>query len=538
MNTEPMNTGIGDGDLVRLARDGDPVAFRLLVERYQPLARARARGLCGNPSDVDDAVQESFLRAFIGLDRLRDPDRFAGWLAGIVANVCRGLRRRPPVTLLPDWPEPLHPAAADGLPSAEDLDRADALRAAVAGLPAGQRRAVVLHYYADQPAGQFAAGKEAGAARASLHKARLRLRAYLIEHRPDLVPVASRRSLMITVRIAGTELRIPDGPTPIDFPSSVMILADDAGRRALPLWVQDINALRLPQRFELPAGEQAAAVSARAVDELTARLLRAAGASVTGVDIDEIGPEMPPAARISLSTAAGTRHVTARIAEGLAVAVAAGAPVRVAEEVMDRLAVPLPDDDRPVPLPEPAAALAVLSPVRRRRYEPRNLAFADGLDGWGLGGTFTQHASHSHWQDYSSAAVAGIAALSATVPRPAGFAFLGQEMFADDYRGGVVTFRGEFRTRDAAVAGAAGTGAAGLAGVFLRINSWHDGKNLTERADVNDPANHIVAVPGDSDWTSHQVTARVPEDADTVIFGVFLAGAGRIEMRDADLTRS
>jgi RNA polymerase sigma factor (sigma-70 family) len=515
-----MNTEIRDGDLVRLARDGDPVAFRLLVERHQPMARARARSLCGNPSDVDDVVQEAFLRAYIGLDRLRDPDRFAGWLGGITANVCRGLQRRPPVTLLPDWPEPLHPAAVDGLPSAEELDRADAVRAAVAGLPAGQRRAVALHYYADRPAGQIA--EQAGAARASLHKARLRLRAYLTEHRPDLVPAASRRTPMITVRIAAAERRIPTGPEPIGFPSYVVILADDAGRRALPLWVQEIN----PRRFEPAAdGESAGTAQARTVDELTTWLLRAAGASVTGVDIDEIGPEVA-AARIDLATAAGTRHVTARVAEGLAVAITTGAPVRVAEPVLDRLAVPLPDDG-PVPLPEPAAALAVLSPGGRPRYEPRNLAFADGLDGWLLGGSFTQHASHSHWQDYSCAADDGIAVLSATVPRPAGFAFLGQEMFADDYRGHAVTFRGEFRTR--------GT-APGRAGLFLRVVSGQDTPlPLTERAAVNDPDNNIVMIPGDRDWTSHEVTARVSEDSDTVIFGVFLAGAGRIEMRNAEL---
>ena len=198
--------GISDGDLVRLARDGDPVAFRLLVERHQPMVRARAAGLCANASDVDDIMQEAFLRAFIALDRLREPDRFAGWLAGIVLNVCRGLRRRDPVTLLPDSPEPppasafpAQPASANGQPSADDLDRADALREAMATLPAGQRRAVFLHYYAGLPAGQI--GDQAGAARVSLHKARRRLREYLTEHRPDLVP----RRLMTTVRIASVE---------------------------------------------------------------------------------------------------------------------------------------------------------------------------------------------------------------------------------------------------------------------------------------------------------------------------------------------
>jgi DNA-directed RNA polymerase specialized sigma24 family protein len=104
---------IPDGDLVRLARDGDPAAFRLLVERHLPMARARAARLCPQPDDADDAVQDAFLQAFIALDRLRDPDRFAGWLGGILANVCRAQRRRAPLTLLGDWPENLHPASAD-----------------------------------------------------------------------------------------------------------------------------------------------------------------------------------------------------------------------------------------------------------------------------------------------------------------------------------------------------------------------------------------------------------------------------------------
>src|ERR1700724_3800562 len=78
---------IPDGDLVRLARDGDQAAFRLLVERPRPMARARAARLCPQPDDADDAVQDAFLQAFIALDRLRDPDKFAGWLGGIVGKL-------------------------------------------------------------------------------------------------------------------------------------------------------------------------------------------------------------------------------------------------------------------------------------------------------------------------------------------------------------------------------------------------------------------------------------------------------------------
>jgi DNA-directed RNA polymerase specialized sigma24 family protein len=65
--------GIGDGDLVRLARTGDAAAFRLLVERHRAMALARAGRLGVRRDDADDIVQEAFLQAFTALDRLRDP---------------------------------------------------------------------------------------------------------------------------------------------------------------------------------------------------------------------------------------------------------------------------------------------------------------------------------------------------------------------------------------------------------------------------------------------------------------------------------
>ena len=58
------------------------------------------------------------------------------------------------------------------------------------------------------------------------------------------------------------------------------------------------------------------------------------------------------------------------------------------------------------------------------------------------------------------------------------------------------------------------------------------------QAAVNDPDNNLVLISGDGDWASHQVTARVLEDSNSVIFGVFLAGPGRIEMRNAELARA
>jgi hypothetical protein len=164
---------------------------------------------------------------------------------------------------------------------------------------------------------------------------------------------------------------------------------------------------------------------------------------------------------------------------------------------------------------------------QRPRYEPRNLTFAAGLDHWVLGGSFTENALRSHWDDYQAAAGHGTAALSAAVPQPEGFAWLAQEIFADDYRGAAVTFRGQCRTPQG----------AGRAGLFLRVMKPRDLRGpFTAQAALADPANHIVTLEGPGDWTTHEITAAIPDDANTVAFGVFLAGPGRIELRTSELT--
>jgi RNA polymerase sigma-70 factor, ECF subfamily len=503
---------IPDGDLVRLARDGDPAAFRLLVERHLPMARARAAWLCPQPDDADDAVQDAFLQAFLALDRLRDPDRFAGWLGGIVANVCRAQRRRAPLTLLGDWPENLQPASAGSLPSAEDLDRADVLSRAVAGLPPGQRQAITLFYYADQPASQIAATP--GAAKASLHKARRRLREYITAHRPDLIPATSRRTPMTAVRIAHAGPwpgRTPDGRTAIDH--VLVILADDAGHRALPVRLPRHDArfwvllARPEDRGEERLDDQR--------EETTGRLLQAAGVTLTGVTVTDLGPGVT-ATRIGIAGPGGTRPVTASLADGLTLAVIAGAPLAVDDPVMDRLARPVTGPDL---LSQFRSQQTPPTPLRRR-FEPRNMAFTDGLDHWQLRGTFLRQGTGF---DYSATTEDGRAILAAAGPEPAGFALLIQEIDADDYRGRTVTFRGELRTATA----------DGRAGLALRVISpGRSTRSQTASPDPReDPANHIASATGTGAWTQYEVTAQIPADANLIRFGVFLDGGGQIEFR-------
>jgi len=233
-------------------------------------------------------------------------------------------------------------------------------------------------------------------------------------------------------------------------------------------------------------------------------------------------------ARIELATPAGPEHIIARLVDGLAMAITTGARIRVAEAVMERIAVPAgatrAEAGQDGPTPEHTARDLAIDD--RPRYEPRNLTFAAGLDGWGLGGSFTENAIASHWQDYSVAADAGVAVLSAAVPRPAGFAFLAQQIHADDYRGADVVFKCQVRVAPD----------EGRAGLFLRVRKAVDiGGPLTQAAARADPDNHIVMADG-RDWNTREVIARIPDDTDTILFGVFLVGPGRIELRDPRLT--
>ena len=224
--------------------------------------------------------------------------------------------------------------------------------------------------------------------------------------------------------------------------------------------------------------------------------------------------------RIRLDGADGTRQVTAGLGLGLAMAVAARAPVRLADAVLDRLGAPVPGDDLLTPfldlvpvaqvVPGRGLAGSPMAPLpgRRPRFEPRNLTFADGLDRWDLDG--------GAGYDCSATADGPSAVLSSVVPRPAGAAALFQAIFADDYRGRDVVFSGEISTEPL-------TEPAGL-----RLEILKHWRRVRE--------DHGVMVAGRCDWTRYEIRTSVPEDADIIRFGITLTGAGRIALRHPDLS--
>jgi RNA polymerase sigma factor (sigma-70 family) len=81
-------------ELVTAARDGDQNAWNALVDRFLPLvtgviARHRLFG-----ADADDINQTVWLKLVEHLDRLREPEALAGWIATTTRHECLALLRR------------------------------------------------------------------------------------------------------------------------------------------------------------------------------------------------------------------------------------------------------------------------------------------------------------------------------------------------------------------------------------------------------------------------------------------------------------
>lgn len=176
------------GDTVRRAQAGDVAAFDQLVRTRLDRSFRFACAVLGNEADAADAVQDAYVTAWRELPRLRDPDRFDGWLGRIVLNSCRQtMRRRGRVRELSlDGLEPtdtgIHPPGQRSDPVL--VAERDALARAIGRLTLDQRAILALHHLEERSVGEIAArlGIPSGTVKWRLHAARRALeRALAIE---------------------------------------------------------------------------------------------------------------------------------------------------------------------------------------------------------------------------------------------------------------------------------------------------------------------------------------------------------------------
>jgi RNA polymerase sigma-70 factor (ECF subfamily) len=143
-----------DGALVARACAGESLAFELLVVKYPRRAAAEIRRVVHDAAITEELTQDAFLRAYDGLPELQERDRFWPWLRTICRNVASSYLRSGQ-NRLDD-----RPADPDAVATVDAIERAgahgsvedevaarqlfEALRHAVAALPARQRDAILM----------------------------------------------------------------------------------------------------------------------------------------------------------------------------------------------------------------------------------------------------------------------------------------------------------------------------------------------------------------------------------------------------------
>jgi RNA polymerase sigma-70 factor (ECF subfamily) len=138
-----------DAALVRRVLEGDAEAYAGLVARYQGRLGRYAVHLLGNRADAEDAVQETLVRAYRGLERCAAPERFGAWVFQILVNRCRtigGQRSRRERVVAPNE------AALADADVAHPADRqalGEAIRWALDRLNREQREAFLLKHVED-----------------------------------------------------------------------------------------------------------------------------------------------------------------------------------------------------------------------------------------------------------------------------------------------------------------------------------------------------------------------------------------------------
>jgi RNA polymerase sigma-70 factor, ECF subfamily len=141
-NPVPMT----DALLVRRVLDGDTAAFTALVDRHAAACTRFATRMLGNREDAEDAVQESFLRAYRSLARYEERQAFRTWLFQILVNRCRTAavrrQRRHRMFLVDDNAV----ASASVRPSADSAELRAELRRAIDALDPEQREAFLLKH--------------------------------------------------------------------------------------------------------------------------------------------------------------------------------------------------------------------------------------------------------------------------------------------------------------------------------------------------------------------------------------------------------
>ena len=175
-----------DLELAGRIRSGDGVAFEELYQQHASRLYNLAYRMAGSANDADDLLQDIFLLAYRKVASFRGESSLGTWLYRLAMNHCLDVLRSRQTKMgqqtdsLDEESAPV-PTAAPTLGAVSRID----LERAISQLPRACRAAFLLHDvegFGHQEVGTIL-GISEGTSKSQVHKARLRIRAYLTQPR-------------------------------------------------------------------------------------------------------------------------------------------------------------------------------------------------------------------------------------------------------------------------------------------------------------------------------------------------------------------
>ncbi len=238
-------------EIVAVANAGGEPAFATLAERHRRELHVHCYRMLASFDEAEDAVQETFLRAWRGRDSFDGSSLYRAWLYRIATNVCLDMLRRSSrrltamesfaeVAWLQPYPDRLLDEVAPSAdqPDAVAVDRETielAFIAAMQVLPPRQRAAFVLRDVLGWPASEAAALLETSvaAANSALQRARTTMQEHLPAQRAEwsagelsdeerallerFIDAHERCDAAAAVAIAAQDIRVTMPPNPYVF---------------------------------------------------------------------------------------------------------------------------------------------------------------------------------------------------------------------------------------------------------------------------------------------------------------------------------
>ena len=184
--TAAIDRNAPDLELCRLAADGDLAAFEVIYERYNRRTYSLCLRMLGNQTEAEDLTQDVFVQLYKKIGSFRGDSAFSTWLHRMTVNqVLMHFRKRSVKSEKTSEDGELPDQAVAGTANPNRMPVVDriALKIAISKLPKGYKNVFMLHDVEGYEHEEVARimGISVGTSKSQLHKARLKLRALLLE---------------------------------------------------------------------------------------------------------------------------------------------------------------------------------------------------------------------------------------------------------------------------------------------------------------------------------------------------------------------